>query len=96
MKAVSHIIKTEGLTALWKGHVAAQALSISFGTVQFTMFQSLVDIGVKLAPNWNSTQPVINFSSGFLAGCCATVVSFPFDTVRTRLVVQGEPKVIYL
>lgn len=30
---------------------------------------------------------------GALAGLCATLFSFPCDTIRTRLIAQGYPKV---
>ena len=36
---------------------------------------------------------VINFTSGCGAGVVATLVSFPFDILRTRMIGQGEPKV---
>lgn len=34
-----------------------------------------------------------NFFCGSVATGVATLVSFPFDVVRTRFVAQGEPKV---
>jgi len=36
-----HIIHKEGWTALWKGHMAAQALSITFGFFQFGLFEAI-------------------------------------------------------
>lgn len=30
---------------------------------------------------------------GAMAGLCASLASFPLDTVRTRLIAQGYPKV---
>jgi solute carrier family 25 thiamine pyrophosphate transporter 19 len=38
-------------------------------------------------------RPMVHFVCGGIAGCLATVFSFPSDIVRTRLVAQGEPKV---
>ena len=35
----------------------------------------------------------VNFTSGCLAGLAATLASQPFDTLRTRLIGQGEPQV---
>ena len=37
--------------------------------------------------------PGWNFLFGYLSGCSATVVAYPLDCLRTRLVGQGEPKV---
>lgn len=48
-----------------------------------------------MAPEWRGSQyrPAVHFFCGGAAGIFASVVSFPFDTVRTRLVAQGENKV---
>ena len=40
-------------------------------------------------------SPYLSYVSGALAGCAATVGSYPFDLVRTILASQGEPKVWY-
>jgi hypothetical protein len=38
-------------------------------------------------------SPYLSYISGALAGCTATVGSYPFDLLRTILASQGEPKV---
>lgn len=38
-------------------------------------------------------SPYLSFVSGALAGCAATIGSYPFDLLRTILASQGEPKV---
>jgi hypothetical protein len=38
-------------------------------------------------------SPYLSYVSGALAGCAATVGSYPFDLLRTILASQGEPKV---
>lgn len=93
-QGLQHIVKNEGWNALWKGHIAAQALSAAFGFVQFGLFEGITSYAFKNSPALGSLQPGINFSAGLVSGCMATVISFPFDTIRTRLIVQGEPKVI--
>ncbi|WZZ74496.1 hypothetical protein YC2023_085866 [Brassica napus] len=47
---------------------------------------------------WNAEDhmhlsPYLSFVSGALAGCAATLGSYPFDLLRTILASQGEPKV---
>ncbi|KAJ6889934.1 hypothetical protein NC651_023643 [Populus alba x Populus x berolinensis] len=37
-------------------------------------------------------SPYLSYASGALAGCAATVGSYPFDLLRTILASQGEPK----
>ncbi|XP_046445109.1 mitochondrial thiamine pyrophosphate carrier-like isoform X2 [Daphnia pulex] len=92
-QGLQHIVKSEGWTALWKGHVAAQALSATFGFVQFGLFEGITTYAFEKSPALNSVQSGVNFSAGFGSGCLATIISFPFDTIRTRLIVQGEPKI---
>ena len=41
-------------------------------------------------------SPYLSYVSGALAGCAATVGSYPFDLLRTILASQGEPKVLSL
>lgn len=38
-------------------------------------------------------RPLSHLVCGSLSGCCATIVSHPFDVLRTRFVAQGEPRV---
>lgn len=38
-------------------------------------------------------SPYLSYISGALAGCAATIGSYPFDLLRTILASQGEPKV---
>lgn len=127
-QSVIDIVKEEGIRSLWKGHVPAQLLSITYTAVQFSsfnMFEKLIDQsinpngestspkGQRINPNSESinsnsesirpksesikkpvkSQPLNYLISGSLAGMTAAFVSHPFDTVRTRLVGQGEPKV---
>lgn len=40
-------------------------------------------------------SPYLSYISGALAGCAATIGSYPFDLVRTILASQGEPKVCF-
>lgn len=85
----------EGLSSLWKGHNAAQLLSMVFGAVQFSSYELLYDFSSKTWNNKSSplANHILNCGCGCVAGVLATVVSFPFDVIRTHLVFQGEPKV---
>ncbi|XP_071450726.1 mitochondrial thiamine pyrophosphate carrier-like [Hetaerina americana] len=98
IQATKRICRDEGLKALWKGHVPAQYLSVVYGSAQFYSFQLLTHLWHKMivpifpSPWVNERSPVTHFSCGSLSGAIATLVSFPIDVVRTRLVAQGEPK----
>ncbi|XP_066991693.2 mitochondrial thiamine pyrophosphate carrier [Anabrus simplex] len=92
IQANRRIIREEGIAALWKGHIPAQLLSITYGIVQFAAFESLTNQMQNISSDAKNYQSSIYFVSGAAAGCLATLFSFPFDVVRTRLVAQGEPK----
>ena len=69
-------------------------LTITF-TFQFLSFELLTQQAWHTIPllRGDSYRPVVHFVCGGMAGCVATIVSFPLDVLRTRLVAQGEPKV---
>ncbi|XP_067860485.1 mitochondrial thiamine pyrophosphate carrier [Heptranchias perlo] len=92
LQATKTIFREEGLRAFWKGHVPAQLLSISYGAVQFESFEFLTKF-VHNAMLYDSRNPTMHFVCGGLAACMATVTVQPLDTLRTRFVAQGEPKV---
>lgn len=88
------MVKEEGFSSLWKGHIAAQLLSVTFGAVQFSTYELLYDFGGRYKRYDSSwTDAVLSSCCGTVAGLAATVVSFPLDVVRTHLIYQGEPKV---
>ncbi|ENN73182.1 mitochondrial thiamine pyrophosphate carrier [Dendroctonus ponderosae] len=94
VQAVRLILKEEGARAFWKGHIPAQWLSISYGVGQFWSYELLVR-NVDRLNVLPSMTPLVNFTCGSIAGSVATLVSFPFDVVRTRFVAQSENKKVY-
>lgn len=90
-QATKLIIQEEGFAALWKGHVPAQVLSVLYGVVQFGVYESLKEQADHIKPG-TAKSPTTNFLSGAVSGCTATVISFPFDVVRTRLIAQGNER----
>lgn len=89
-QALYTITHEEGPKALWKGHVPAQFLSVSYGIVQFWCYET-----VRKQFGATVFNAVPDFYSGAVAGSVATLVSFPFDVVRTRLVAQSENYKVY-
>ncbi|XP_054258243.1 mitochondrial thiamine pyrophosphate carrier-like [Macrosteles quadrilineatus] len=91
-QATRLIILEEGVGALWKGHVPAQFLSLTYGMIQFGVYNGLVKES-KSYPLLADNKSKVEFVCGFTSGCLATIFSFPFDIVRTRLIIQGNNKV---
>ncbi|XP_053997814.1 mitochondrial thiamine pyrophosphate carrier-like [Hylaeus anthracinus] len=88
------IFKEEGIFALWKGHVPAQLLSITYGMGQFYSYHMFM----KASDNFsllNEWKYSMKFVAGAGSGLVATTLSFPFDTIRTRLVAQSSNHQVY-
>ena len=82
------VAREEGIIGLWRGNLAATYLWIGYGAVQFPVYEALK---TELAgmPAW---APVAAFVAGGGAGLAATVVTYPFDVIRTQFAAQGLPK----
>ncbi|XP_044736713.1 mitochondrial thiamine pyrophosphate carrier-like [Chrysoperla carnea] len=93
-QALYNITKEEGVAALWKGHVPAQTLSISFGLLQFSTWEYIS----KICKNYEDIilgKEIVSFGAGATSGVVATVCTFPFDVIRTRLVAQTHTDKTY-
>jgi solute carrier family 25 thiamine pyrophosphate transporter 19 len=71
-------------------------LSISYNSAQFFWYdfftKSTYDIWPARLKNANQHKFFYDFICGGLAAAMTIVTNQPLDTVRTRLVSQGEPK----
>ncbi|XP_030361572.1 mitochondrial thiamine pyrophosphate carrier isoform X1 [Strigops habroptila] len=92
LQAARRIFREEGLVAFWKGHVPAQLLSVGYGAVQFTVFESMTQLAHNVT-SYSARDSLVHFTCGGLSACTATVAVQPLDTLRTRLAAQGEPKI---
>jgi len=92
--ATVSIAREEGFRALWKGHVSGQCLSVIFASVQFGLYQALWQRakthGVVRPGSKDGKAKVgaLDVVFGAAAAVPATIISYPFDVVRTRMVGQ--------
>ena len=98
LAATRSIAREEGVRALWKGHVSGQWLSVLFAGTSFGIYQALCDRAVasgsvvRVSEGGSKAKTgAMDVVFGTLAGIPATIISFPFDVVRTRMVGQGGP-----
>ena len=66
---------------------------MTYGFASFAVFESLA---ARLSGGQLETQPpqsraLLHLLCGSLGGCAGTLLSFPFDVLRTRLVAQSRP-----
>ncbi|XP_056168411.1 mitochondrial thiamine diphosphate carrier 1-like isoform X1 [Syzygium oleosum] len=94
-QATKDIYREEGLPGFWRGNVPALLMVVPYTAIQFTVLQKLKTIaaGSSKAEDQVHLSPYLSYASGALAGCAATIGSYPFDLLRTILASQGEPKV---
>lgn len=95
-RAMYKLYHEEGVKVFWKGHSASQMLSISYGAFQFGAFEQMTHFAWSIIPTTWQTQnvkPGISFVCGGLAGMVASAAAQPFDTVRTRMIMQREPRI---
>jgi len=82
--------REEGLAALWKGHLPAQVLSVTYGFVSFAAFEAVVPL-LGESDQSNAQKFLTHMVGGGVAGASGTLASAPGDVLRTRLVAQAEP-----
>ncbi|CAM8924330.1 unnamed protein product [Rhodiola kirilowii] len=95
LQATCNIFREEGVRGFWRGNVPALLMVMPYTAIQFTVLHKFKTFaaGSSKAEDHISLSPYLSYVSGALAGCAATVGSYPFDLLRTILASQGEPKV---
>jgi solute carrier family 25 thiamine pyrophosphate transporter 19 len=89
------IVREEGLTALWKGHLTGQVLSASFTSAHFLWFEFLTHKTAEMWPRSIETESrkfATHFACGGLAATFTMLTNQPIDVIRTRFAAQGEPR----
>ncbi|KAJ8766402.1 hypothetical protein K2173_022461 [Erythroxylum novogranatense] len=95
LQATKDIFREEGLPGFWRGNVPALLMVMPYTSIQFVVLQKLKTFlaGSSKKEDHEKLSRYVSYVSGSLAGCMATLGSYPFDLVRTILASQGEPKV---
>ncbi|KAL5541845.1 hypothetical protein UlMin_009555 [Ulmus minor] len=94
-QATKDIFREEGLPGFWRGNVPALLMVMPYTAIQFTVLHKIKTFasGSSRTEDHINLSPYLSYVSGALAGCAATVGSYPFDLLRTILASQGEPKI---
>lgn len=88
------LIRHEGPMALWKGNVPAEIMYILYGVAQFSSYQFLNNQLNLLSKHQNITIPssLHSLLAGTLAGGMSTLITYPFDLLRTRLAANSSKR----
>ncbi|OIW18472.1 hypothetical protein TanjilG_13224 [Lupinus angustifolius] len=94
-QASRDILREEGVRGFWRGNVPALLMVMPYTAIQFTVLHKIKTLasGSSNTEDHVGLSPYLSYVSGALAGCAATLGSYPFDLIRTILASQGEPKV---
>ncbi|KAK4468256.1 hypothetical protein MN116_008411 [Schistosoma mekongi] len=92
LQAFIRIYKEEGIYGLWKGHVPAQCLSVTFCGAQFVSFYAIGNL-LASQQNLDTSKWVRDLVSGSLTGIIASTLCEPLDVMRTRLIAQGKKQI---
>lgn len=93
-EAVEFIIRTyqkHGLRDLWRGNSATMLRVIPFAAVQFVAHEQF-KILLNPLPTTTALPAGRRFIAGSLAGCTATLTTYPLDVARARMAVTGNDK----
>ncbi|KAI5966157.1 TPC1 [Candida pseudojiufengensis] len=93
---VKNLLKEEGIIALWKGNVPAEILYIIYGGVQFTSYSILSKSLSRLEDDYKLKLSSASHSLlvGLGAGFASTIITYPFDLLRTRLVANKKKNLL--
>lgn len=84
-----HVLRHEGVTALWKGNVPAELLYVCYAAVQFVGYRSAT-LALQTALPVRLPDAAETFVAGAAAGVAATAITYPLDLLRTRFAAQGR------
>jgi solute carrier family 25 thiamine pyrophosphate transporter 19 len=91
--------KEGGVRSLFRGNVVASYLWMGYSVSQFWVYGQTSEYLQKQYNSWQdqdpnhinnlSTSGAISFTSGAIAGVCATLITYPFDLARTVFASRG-------
>jgi len=87
------IARDEGVRALWKGNVPAEALYVCYGAAQFLAYRSFSLLLEPASPSGGLSPTARSFAAGAAAGTVATTLTYPLDLLRTRFAAAGRDRV---
>jgi len=92
--SLSTIVRDEGgVSALFRGNLAATYLWIGYSGVQFGVYGHIKSWFESHDDPSRPHPTVVAFMAGGLAGLCATVSTYPFDLCRTIFAARGMTSV---
>lgn len=86
MEVARSMIKNEGIRSFWKGNIPGSLLYVTYGSAQFSSY-SLFN---RYLTPFGLEARLHSLVVGAFAGITSSIVSYPFDVLRTRLVANNQ------
>ncbi|KAK3300924.1 mitochondrial carrier domain-containing protein [Chaetomium fimeti] len=93
LPTLRHILRSEGITGLWKGNVPAELLYVCYSAIQFTTYRTTTLLLHSTLGEGTLPQSAESFVAGAVGGGTATAATYPLDLLRTRFAAQGNDRV---
>lgn len=88
--ALRTIARAEGASALWSGLLPTVLRDVPHSALYYAMYNYTKSLILPLrGPDSRVPIGALNFASGLISGLTATIVSHPFDVIRTRIQTQS-------
>ena len=81
------IYKTEGIPGLYRGLLPTVVREVPYSSLGYGFYEKYIQI-LKQYTGRDRTDPIVTFISGSLAGFSATLITQPFDVMKTRIIYQ--------
>ena len=92
MQTLKHMVQTEGVLSLWKG-VVPSLFGTTEGAIQLAVFENLTRmLGALFVGSALLGAPSsVHFISGFLSKAVSTLLTYPYQVIRARLMAAHSP-----
>jgi solute carrier family 25 protein 42 len=80
-----------GVLELWRGNSATMLRVVPFAALQFVAYENY-KVLLKPAGTTGGLPPARRFLAGSLAGCTATLATYPLDLVRAQMAVTARDR----
>ncbi|OMJ70749.1 hypothetical protein SteCoe_31198 [Stentor coeruleus] len=86
--AVTTIYSTEGIKGFYRGIVPSVIKDVPYSTLGYAFYEKYIQIFSSLTFS-DRKNPVVTLSAGVSAGFTATIITQPFDVIKTRIQLQN-------
>ncbi|XP_043912987.1 solute carrier family 25 member 43 [Protopterus annectens] len=87
LKTFQTVYETEGLRAFWKGNFVACFRLVPYSAIQLSAYNKFINLFMDDLGQVTQWGVVV---AGSLAGIVATILTYPTDVIKTRLIVQDS------